>query len=153
MINYQMKQRKFSRRWLILFLIIVILLIARVSVNYFASMFARQKLEAAFSNNQQYKSHLETLHADVFTGSVVVTNVQVHPAGSPSRDTMQQVSFAASSINISGIGWYSLLFKKNICIRTIQLQQPVISVKNSGVARKRNAVKKQFSLYDFIHPG
>lgn len=142
-----------SRRWKIIATVFGLLIVALLSINFFASMYATKKLVAAFSKNQQYAFHFENLRLNIFTGSARAKNVHVSPISSSSNDTIQRVNFTTTSINLSGIHWYSLLFKKNICIGEIQLEHPVLAVRNLQAAKKkRNYPKTSFSLYHLIHP-
>ncbi len=145
-----MKQKKISRPWLAPTIILAIFLIALFSVNHFASTFAQQKLESAINKSEHYKIYLESFHVNVFTGCASAINIRISPSSS-SNDSIEGVNFLAASIKLSGISWYSLVFKKIICIGGIQMQQPEISVKNWEVARKKNTAKKNFTLYDLIH--
>lgn len=149
-----MTQKKNSRRWKVVIIVIMVFIIALLSINLFATWFVKNKLEGSAFFNQPggYQLHFEKLRVNVFTGTASGANIHLSPTPSFTSESPQKADFTAKAMKFSGIGLYSLLFKRVICINEIRVEKPVITIENIRSEQSKSFSKKPFSLYDIIHP-
>src|SRR6476659_10058492 len=101
-----MTQKRISRGWKVLIIVSIVLILALVFVNLFATWYVKNTLEKSFSSNKPggYALYFEKLYVNVLTGTVGAVNIHFSSSPSPASEVARKVDFRARSVKFSGIG-------------------------------------------------
>lgn len=147
-----MKFKKPSSSKKILIIIFSIIIIVSIfSVNFFASKYLENAIEAFnLKSDNPGSLHIESLRVNVFTGNAFVKRIHYKSSPVISDDTVQNVALDAELLEISGISFYSLVYKKILKIKKISLIHPQLIIKNLKSTVDDSLPKDNVSFYDYI---